>query len=268
MSPSKAVTVPSILRMKTAGKKLSVVTCYDFSMAKIINQTNIDILLVGDSVASVIHGYDTTLSATVEMMAMHTSAVVRGAPDKFVVADMPFLSYRKGLKYTMDAVEKLMQAGAHALKLEGVAGHENIIEHIVQSGVPVMGHLGLTPQSYHRMGGHKVQGRDEKAVKKLHQEAQTLQNLGGFALVLECLPASCAADITASLNIPTIGIGAGANVEGQVLVLNDLLGMSEGFKPTFLRQYLKGENLISEALNRYDMDVKQGNFPSKEESYS
>lgn len=260
-------TVLDFIQMKKEAQKISMVTAYDYWTAKIVNKSKVDCILVGDSLAMVMHGFPSTLQATVEMMALHTAAVVRGAPDKFIISDMPFLSYRKDLKTSMDAVEKLMQTGAQALKLEGVDGHSEIIKHIVQSGVPVMGHLGLTPQSVHQLGGFRVQGRDSDAAKNLMKQALDLQDLGCFSLVLECVPAALAEEITKTLHIPTIGIGAGVKTDGQVLVLQDLLGGQKDFRPKFLRTYLESSDSIEKALTAYDEDVKKGSFPGEKESY-
>jgi len=252
---------------KNQQKKISMVTCYDSTFAKILNQTDIDCLLIGDSLAMVMHGHTSTLNASVEMMALHTAAVVRGAPSKFIVADLPFLSYRKGLTENMNAVEALMKAGAHSVKLEGAEGHLGLVHHIVQSGVPVMGHLGLTPQSIHMLGGFKVQGREKAAQEKIKQDALALQEAGCFSLVLECVPSVLAAEITKSLDIPVIGIGAGSQVDGQVLVLQDLLGLSTGFSPKFLKKYLDGLELVKDAVNEFHEDVVQVKFPEAHHSY-
>ena len=254
-------------KMKDEGRKISMVTCYDYSSARAVAESSIDCILVGDSVAMTMHGFSNTLSATTPMMALHTAAVARGAPSKFIVADLPFLSYRKGLKEAMDSVHDLMSAGAHAVKLEGVHGHAEIVRHIVDSGVPVMGHLGLTPQSVHALGGMKVQARTSAAVKILASEARELEHAGCFALVLECLPAEAARQVTNLLKIPTIGIGAGPGVSGQVLVYQDMIGLNPGFKPKFLRTFANAFDIIQAALNAYDRDVKSGSFPSESESY-
>src|SRR6185312_1947944 len=229
--------------------------------------SNIDCILVGDSLAMTMHGFPNTLSATTAMMALHTAAVARGAPAKFIIGDLPFLSYRKGLKDAMESVQELMSAGANAVKLEGVRGHAEIVRHIVESGVPVMGHLGLTPQSVHGLGGMKVQARTNTALKVLTSEARELEDAGCFALVLECVPAQGARKVTDSLKIPTIGIGAGSYVSGQVLVYQDVLGLNQNFKPRFLRVYAHTFDVIRTALNAYDDDVKSGAFPSASESY-
>lgn len=254
--------------MKDAGRKISMITCYDYSSARAVADSHIDCILVGDSLAMTMHGYPNTLSATTAMMALHTAAVARGAPAKFIIGDLPFLSYRKGLKEAMDGVDELMKAGAHAVKLEGVRGHAEIVRHIVDSGVPVMGHLGLTPQSVHGLGGMKVQARTNAAVKVLTAEARELEDAGCFALVLECVPPQGARRVTELLKVPTIGIGAGPHVNGQVLVYQDMLGLNPGFKPKFLRIYASAFDVIRTALNAYDDDVKSGAFPAESESYS
>jgi 3-methyl-2-oxobutanoate hydroxymethyltransferase len=261
------VNVLDFQKMKNEGRKISVVTCYDYSSACAVAASNIDCILVGDSVAMLMHGHATTLSATTAMIALHTAAVARGAPAKFIVADLPFLSYRKGLKDAMDSVQELMSAGAHAVKLEGVRGHAEIVRHIVESGVPVMGHLGLTPQSINMLGGMKVQAQTNEAVEILTAQAGELQEVGCFSLVLECVPSEAARRVTDLLKIPTIGIGAGASVSGQVLVYQDVLGLNPGFEPKFLRTYANTFEVIKAALNAYDRDVKGGSFPSISESY-
>jgi 3-methyl-2-oxobutanoate hydroxymethyltransferase len=254
-------------KMKNAGRKISMVTCYDYSSARVVAESDIDCILVGDSLAMVMHGHPTTLSATTAMMALHAAAVARGALTKFIVADLPFLSYRKGLKDAMDSVQELMSAGAHAVKLEGVRGHVDIVRHIVESGVPVMGHLGLTPQSINGLGGMKLQARTDAAVETLAVQARELEEAGCFSLVLECVPSEAARKVTDLLKIPTIGIGAGPNVNGQVLVYRDVLGLNPGFKPKFLRVYANAFEVIQAALNAYDRDVKGGHFPAESESY-
>jgi 3-methyl-2-oxobutanoate hydroxymethyltransferase len=264
---SQPLSVLDFSSRKKQKEKISMVTGYTHWEAKIINQTDVDCILVGDSLAMVIYGHPTTLPATVEMMSVHTAAVVKGAPQKMVIADMPFLSFRKGIKVAMDAAEKLMQAGAHALKLEGVDGHEDVIQQIVQSGIPVMGHIGLTPQSFHGLGGFKVQGQTEHQRTVLLKQGKKLQELGAYSVVLECVPSSLALEITQSLEIPTIGIGAGKDCDGQVLVLQDLLGMSHEFKPRFVRHFMNGETALIEALSTFNSAVKSLEFPTAEESY-
>lgn len=255
-------------KFKTEKRKISMVTAYDYWSARIVNQSQVDCVLVGDSLAMVMHGNPSTIQASTDLMALHTKAVSLGASDKFVIADMPFLSFRKGLVDTMNNVEKLMQAGAGAIKLEGVVGHSDVVRHIVDSGVPVMGHLGLTPQSVHQFGGMKVQGKDSEQAQDILKQAQTLEEAGCFSLVLECIPAPLAERITEKLSIPTIGIGAGVHVDGQVLVLQDLLGMNENFRPKFLKSYLNGHELLKNALNTFDSEVKELKFPTEKESYA
>lgn len=252
---------------KQKHEKITMITCYDYSFAKTLNQTDIDVLLVGDSLAQVVHGHPNTLGATVPMMALHTKAVVRGAINKFIVADMPFLSTRKGLKAAMDAVHKLMAAGAHAVKIEGAKGHLELIRHIVDSGVPVMGHLGLTPQSIHQLGGPKIQGRDQDHAQEIFDEALALQKAGCFSLVLECVPSVLGKRVSEKLAIPTIGIGAGPDVDGQVLVLHDMLGLNPEFKPKFLKHYGSLFSSTTESINSYVSEVKNSKFPLKEHSY-
>lgn len=261
------MNIHDFIKRKLAQEKLSMLTCYDANSASIASKTPIDALLVGDSVAMVVHGYPNTLHATLEMMELHTQAVARAAGDKLIIADLPFLSFRKGITEAMHAVERLMKAGAHAVKLEGLAGHADVVQHIVQSGVPVMGHLGLTPQSVHQLGGHKVQARDELAAQQLLHDAKQLEQLGCFSIVLECIPAPLAKSVTESLYIPTIGIGAGSAVDGQVLVWHDLLGLTE-HKPKFLRHYFNGNQVVREAVLSFVTDVQSGNFPNRDESYS
>jgi 3-methyl-2-oxobutanoate hydroxymethyltransferase len=255
-------------RAKAQGRKLSMVTCYDYTFARLISTSAIDGILVGDSVAMVMHGHPSTLSATVEMMRLHTEAVARGAPDKFIVADMPFLSFRKGMAAALDAASALMIAGAHAVKLEGVDGHEDVIQRLVQSGIPVMGHLGLQPQSVNAYGGFRVQGRTTGSAREIARQAKVLEELGAFAIVLECVPADLAGEITGSVRIPTIGIGAGAGCDGQILVLQDLLGLTLDIHPKFARPFFDGAASVLETLSRFDEAVKAVTFPAKEESYS
>lgn len=255
------MNIHDFIRCKQRKQKLSMITCYDYGFAKIIQDTPIDIILVGDSVAMTVHGFPNTLSATVDMMVMHTAAVVRGAPTKFVVGDLPFMSYRKGLNTAMDAVEDIMRAGASAIKLEGCEGNIDLIKHIVESGVPVMGHIGLMPQSVFSLGGYKVQGKDTDSQQKLLEQALLLEQAGCFAIVLECVTEEIAGHIASQLTIPVIGIGAGRYVDGQVLVLQDLLGLNSAFKPKFVKNYLTGEQLVSEAIGQFHQEVVTEVFP-------
>ena len=264
----RPLDVLDFARFKAEGRKISIVTAYDAWSARLVARSNVDAILVGDSAAMVMHGHETTLAATVELMAMHTRAVATSADGKFVIADMPFLSYRKGISEAMTAVGTLVTSGAQAVKLEGVDGHEDVIRQIVGSGVPVMGHLGMTPQSVNRFGGFRVQGKTEADASRLLREAHALEASGCFSIVLECVPADVAALITSELTVPTIGIGAGPHTDGQVLVLQDLWGVDTSHTPRFVRRYIDGECLLTDALNRYAADVKETRFPTLEESYS
>ena len=252
---------------KARHEKIVMLTCYDYTSARIVQDSDIDVILVGDSAAMVMHGYGTTIPADVEMMCRHIESVSRGTKSKFIVGDMPFLSFRQSLTDNMRAVASVMKAGAHAVKLEGIEGNAETIAHIVKSGVPVMGHLGLTPQSVNRFGGFRVQGRGDEAAEMLKKEALACEQAGCFALVLECVPEELAGEITGMLGIPTIGIGAGPHTDGQVLVMQDLLGLSSDFKPKFVRSYLDGKRLWRDAFNAYANDVRSGQFPAADESY-
>ncbi|EDY81773.1 3-methyl-2-oxobutanoate hydroxymethyltransferase [Verrucomicrobiia bacterium DG1235] len=254
--------IPDFHKWKADGKPITMVTCYDAATAKILNATKVDTILVGDSCAMVVHGFDSTVHATVEMLATHTAAVRRGAPDKVIVADLPFLSNRKGIDVAMDAVDQLMKAGANAVKLERRKGNIQLVEHIVDSGVPVMGHLGLTPQSVNEFGGFKMQGKSDAAARVLVEDAQMLEQAGCFSVVLECIPADVASKVTAALHIPTIGIGCGPSVSGQVLVINDLLGMDADFQPRFARKYDNLSERIAAAVNQYCADAQRLEFPA------
>jgi 3-methyl-2-oxobutanoate hydroxymethyltransferase len=254
-------------KLKEQKRKITMLTCYDFWSAKILSESPVDILLVGDSGAMVMHGFDDTLPATTELMAAHVAAVKKGAPKKFIVADLPFLAFRSDLATNIRNVQLLMQAGAHAVKLEGYDGNAEFVRHLVQSGVPVMGHLGLTPQSIHALGGYRVQGRGGEPGRKILEQARGLEEAGCFSVVLECVPGALAAEITSTLKIPTIGIGAGPGCDGQVLVLHDMLGFNQGFKPKFLRQYMDGAGLMRKAIEAYCADVTGGEFPGTAETY-
>ncbi|MGE0631087.1 MAG: 3-methyl-2-oxobutanoate hydroxymethyltransferase [Pseudobdellovibrionaceae bacterium] len=261
------MTILDFQDKKNRKAKISMITCYDYWSARIISDTPIDCVLVGDSLAMVMHGHPSTLKASVSLMALHISAVSRGAPNKFLIGDMPFMSYRKSLTANMTAVEKIMQAGAHAIKLEGAAGNFDLIRHTVDSGVPVMGHLGLTPQSIHMLGGFKVQAKEKKAAQLLVDQSQKLEDSGCFSIVLECVPSDVAKEVSEKLTIPVIGIGGGPHCDGQVLVLQDMLGMNKDFKPKFLKKYLDGYSLLHEAISTYHNEVVEKKFPTPEESY-
>ena len=258
--------VTEFARSKAEGRKISIITAYDAWSARIVARSSVDAILVGDSAAMVMHGHDTTVPATVGLMASHTRAVARSAGGKFLIADLPFMSFRKGKHAAMRAVETLVRSGADAVKLEGVDGHEDVIAQILGSGVPVMGHVGLTPQSIHQFGGFRVQGRSDMDAARIVGQAHALEDLGCFAIVLECVPAELGARITSELACPTIGIGAGGATDGQVLVLHDLLGLGPD-PPRFVRRYLDGERLLTCALNQFDADVKATRFPTSSESY-
>ena len=263
------MNINKLRKKKREGEKIVMLTCYDFWSAQILSATNVDMLLVGDSLSMVMHGHSSTLPADTELIELHTKAVVRGAPEKFIVADMPFMSTRKGLEDSMRNVERLMKAGAHAVKIEGLAGHEDVIKQSLDAGVPVMGHLGLTPQSVNQLGGYKVQGKTDTSAQKIKEEAHRLQDMGCFSLVFECVPSSLASSLSKELEIPIIGIGAGSDVDGQVLVLHDMLGMSGGeHTPRFVRQYINGNTIIRESVSQFVEDVREKRFPSEEESYS
>lgn len=244
-----------------------MVTCYDTWSARIISDTHVDAVLVGDSASMVMHGFDSTVHAEIDMMAYHVAAVKRGLSSRFLVADLPFLAHRKGKRILMNNIDKLMKAGAQAVKIEGADGMLDTIEYVVKSGVPVMGHLGLTPQSHHQLGGFKLQGVESESANRIQVFSKHLENAGVFSIVLEMVPSALAKSITESMSIPTIGIGAGPFTDGQVLVLQDLLGLSKDFEPKFLRRYLDGYSQIKDALERFNQDVKNRNFPSDKESY-
>lgn len=246
-------------------RPIVMVTAYDAPLARLVAASEADAILVGDSAAMVVHGLPSTVHATLEMMCLHTAAVRRGAPQMLVVADLPFGTFRRGKFAAVEAAAALVQSGANAVKLEGVAGHEEVVAHLVGSGIPVMGHLGLTPQAIHQLGGYRVQGRSLPEAERLRAEARRLAELGAFAVVLECVPAALAGTISSELPIPTIGIGAGGGTAGQILVLTDLLGFDPGFQPKFARRYLEGHALIVEALNEYARDVRAARFPAREE---
>lgn len=255
---------------KQQKRKISMVTCYDYTSARLLQKSKVDCVLVGDSAAMVMGGHNSTLPATVEMMSMLTSWVARGLAggNQFIVGDMPFLSYRMSLSENISSVSALMRSGAHAVKLEGAKGNLDLISHIVDSGVPVMGHLGLTPQSVHQLGGYRVQGQADAAKELLMSEALALESAGCFSVVLECIPTQLAQDISQALSIPTIGIGAGVHCDGQVLVWQDMLGLNQDFKPKFVKNYSNLGQQVIKALDQFNSTVKAKKFPTKKESYS
>jgi len=255
-------------RKKAAREKISFITCYDYPSARTVAESTLDAILVGDSVAMTVHGHDTTVMATMDMMTLHTEAVARGLGKQFLVSDLPFLAHRVSAADTIQNVRRLMQAGAHAIKLEGADAHTCItIETIVTAGVPVMGHIGLTPQSVHQLGGYKVQGKQEAQAASLVEQALALEAAGCFALVIECVPEALALRITQALNIPTIGIGAGIHTDGQILVWHDLLGLQTEFLPRFAKQFIQTKPLLLQAINAYASDVTQASFPTPEHTY-
>jgi len=270
MSRRKAarVSVPDVIAWKREGRKIPVLTCYDYTMARILDQCSIPILLVGDSLGQVMLGYDSTLPVTLDDMVHHTRAVSRARPRALVVADMPFLSFQLGAERALEAAGRLVRdGGADAVKIEGGERSLGAIQYLVEAGIPVMGHLGLTPQSILAFGGYRMRGRSREERATLRRDARRLQEAGCFALVLESIPASLAAEVTAALEIPTIGIGAGPQCDGQVLVLHDMLGFFTEFKPRFVRRFMQGAELMAAAVEAYAQAVTASEFPAAEHSF-
>lgn len=264
----KKITLPQLQEMKARGEKITMVTAYDYPSALMADRAEIEMILVGDSLGMVVLGYESTVPVTMEDMLHHTKAVMRARPSCLVVADMPFLSYQVSVSEAVRNAGRLIQeGGADAVKLEGGRAVVDKVKAIVEAGIPVMGHLGLTPQSATQLGGFRVQGREEEAARRIREEAELLQEAGAFSLVLECIPAMLAKDITSRLNIPTIGIGAGPYCDGQVLVYHDLLGLFERFKPKFVKRYAQLGEEIVRALGQYRQEVRSGAFPGEEHSY-
>lgn len=264
----KKITTHVLLEMKKSGEKISMLTAYDFTLARILDHAGIDVLLVGDSASNVMHGHETTLPITLDQMIAHASAVVRAVDRALIVVDLPFGSYQGNSKEALHSAIRIMkESGAHAVKLEG--GQEIIesIQRILTAGIPVMGHLGLTPQSIYKFGTYTVRARETEEAKRLIEDAKALENAGCFALVLEKIPAKLAEKVAKSINIPVIGIGAGNGVDGQVLVTHDMLGMTTEFSPRFLRRYLNLYDEISTAVRAYVGDVKKVDFPNSGEQY-
>lgn len=254
---------------KEIAQKITMLTCYDYPSACIVAESDIDCVLVGDSVAMAVHGHDNTIMATIEMMALHTAAVARGLKKQFLVSDLPFLSYRTSRTETIHCVKQLLQAGAHAVKLEGAdTDAYQTIEHLVTFGVPVMGHIGLTPQFIHQLGGFRVQGREHEQAIRLVQQAQRLETAGCFAIVVECVPPQLAKTITDALTIPVIGIGAGPETDGQILVWHDMLGLQNSLTPRFVKQFTDGKTQTLQAIQAYVQQVKQNHFPADEHTYA
>ncbi|MBE5936178.1 MAG: 3-methyl-2-oxobutanoate hydroxymethyltransferase [Lachnospiraceae bacterium] len=264
-----AVTVTTLMKMKEEKNRITMLTAYDYSTAKIMDEVGIDMILVGDSLGMVMLGYDDTLSVTMEDMIHHTKAVTRGAKNALVVADMPFMSYQTSVYDAMVNAGRLMKEGrAGAVKLEGGVGVAPQIKAIVDAGIPVVAHIGLTPQSVNAFGGFKVQGKDEIAAKRLIEDALAVQEAGACAVVLECVPAKLAKIVTDKLVIPTIGIGAGADCDGQVLVYQDMLGTFSGFKPKFVKEFASVGELMREGFGAYIKECKEGTFPGPEHTFA
>ncbi len=264
----KAVTVHTLLKMKEQGERIVVLTCYDALFARLLDDAGVDILLVGDSVNQVLAGAETTLSATLEQMIYHTKIVRRGAERAMVVCDLPFLTYQVSPAEAIRNAGRVMQeTGCHAVKLEGGRPMAATVRALVDVGIPVMGHLGLTPQSVHALGGYRVQGRDEQTAERLKADAKALEDAGAFSVVLELVPAPLASQITKSLAIPTIGIGAGPACDGQVLVLPDMLGLNDRFAAKFVKRYAALAEDVREAVKLYAAEVREGRYPGPEHSF-
>ena len=265
---TRSVTVPEILRRKNSGEKITALTAYDYNFAKLLDATDLDIILVGDSLGMVSQGQENTLSVTMDNMIYHTRAVKQGAKRALVVSDMPFMSYQVSVEQAVTNAGRLIQdGGASAIKLEGGAIMADRVRTITQVGIPVMGHIGLTPQSVHQFGGYKVQGKNYLDSRKIKQDASDLQSAGIFALVLEGIPSELGEEITSELKIPTIGIGAGAKCDGQILVLHDLLGLNQDFVPKFVKQYAQMADNLKVAVTEFIEEVKTESFPSQEHIY-
>ncbi len=264
----KKITTHQIQEMKTRGEKISMLTAYEYSMAKILDTAGLDILLVGDSASNVVHGHETTLPITLDQMISHASAVVRAVQRALVVVDIPFGSYQGNSSEALRSAIRIMkESGAHAIKVEGGAEIKDSIIRILSAGVPVMGHLGLTPQSIYKFGTYTVRAKEDAEAKKLIDDAYLLQEIGCFAIVLEKIPAALAKTVSSNLRIPIIGIGAGPDVDGQVLVTHDMLGINNDFQPRFLRKYAHLNDIITNAVRNYVKDVKLEDFPNMSESY-
>lgn len=263
----KRITTETIRNMKSK-EKISMLTAYDFTIAQMVDAGGIDVILVGDSASNVMAGHETTLPITLDQMIYHAQSVVRAAKRSLVVVDLPFGSYQSDPQRALDSSVRIMkESGAHAIKLEGGAEIEKSIRRIINAGIPVMGHLGLTPQSIYQFGTYKVRAKEEAEAEKLINDAKLLEQLGAFSLVMEKIPAQLAKKVTDSISIPTIGIGAGSHCDGQVLVVHDMLGMTHEFKPKFLRQYLNLYEDITKAVEQYVSDVKNVDFPNESEQY-
>ena len=264
----KRVTTHTLQEMKTQGEKIAMLTAYDYSMARIVDQAGIDVILVGDSASNVMAGHETTLPITLNEMIYHASSVVRGIDRCLVVVDLPFGTYQGNSKEALHSAIRIMkESGAHAVKLEGGAEIKESVDRILSAGIPVMGHLGLTPQSIYKFGTYVVRAKEEEEAKRLKHDAKILEESGCFAIVLEKIPAKLAAEVAASVEIPCIGIGAGNEVDGQVLVLHDMLGITQEFSPRFLRRYLDMGEQMKSAVENYIQDVRDVDFPNQKEQY-
>lgn len=264
----KRITTNTLSEMKISGEKIAMLTAYDFTLAGIIDKAGIDVILVGDSASNVMAGHETTLPITLEQIIYHASSVIRAVKRALVVVDLPFGTYQSDSKEALRSAIKIMkESGAHAVKLEGGSQVIESIERILQAGIPVMGHLGLTPQSIYKFGTYNVRAKEKKEANELIKDAKKLEEIGCFAIVLEKIPATLASEISRSIKIPVIGIGAGKNVDGQVLVLHDFLGMTQKFNPRFLRRYLNLSEKIDHAVKEYTKDVKNSSFPNSDEQY-
>lgn len=267
-SKVRAVTTLRLKEMKDRGEKISMITSYDYSMATIVDGAGMDVILVGDSAANVMAGHKTTLPITLDQMIYHAQSVVRGVNRALVVCDMPFGTYQGDSQAALDSAVRIMkETGADAVKMEGGAEILDSVKRILTAGIPVMGHLGLTPQSIHKFGTYTVRAKEEAEAKKLKEDAKLLEEAGCFAVVLEKIPAQLATEVTQSLSIPTIGIGAGGGTDGQVLVIHDMLGINKGFTPRFLRKYASLHEIMTEAVSHYIEDVKSCDFPNESEQY-
>lgn len=264
----KRITTKSLFEMKSRGEKISMLTAYDYTMAKIVDHAGVDVILVGDSASNVMAGHETTLPITLDQMIYHASSVVRAISRSLVVVDLPFGSYQSDSKEALRSAIRIMkESGAHAIKLEGGGEVKESIKKILNAGIPVMGHLGLTPQSIYKFGTYTVRAKEETEAEQLIEDAKLLERIGCFAIVLEKIPAALAKEVAASLSIPVIGIGAGNGVDGQVLVLHDMLGMTHEFSPRFLRRYMNLYEEMNTAISHYVADVKSKDFPNEGEQY-
>lgn len=264
----KKITTQTVVEMKEQGEKISMLTAYDYTMARIIDQAGIEVILIGDSASNVMAGYDTTVPMTMDHMIYHASCVVRGVDRALVIADLPFMSYQVTTKEALiNAGSMMKEAGVHGVKLEGGGAVVETISKIVNAGIPVMGHLGLTPQSIYKFGTYKVRATETSEAQQLLEDARQLEEAGCFAIVLEKIPAELAKKVSNELSIPTIGIGAGAQCDGQVLVTHDMLGLNKEFKPRFLRRYADMHSSMTDAVQQYIADIKSGDFPNENEQY-